>query len=398
MAQLFEPLTLRAVTLPNRVVVSPMSQYCAIDGVATDWHFAHLSRFALGGAGLVFTEATAVEDRGRRTPGDLGLWDDGQIEPLRRITKFIKENGAVPGIQISHAGRKASERRPWHGNQCLDNEDVAERGEHPWDTIGPTDEPFGQNWHAPAAMTEPTIREVLDAFTAAARRAVEAGFEVIDLYGGHGFLMHQFLSPACNTRTDAYGGTEEKRRRFGLEVIDAVRRAWPERLPLFYRISAVDWAEGGLQIDEATAFAERAYAHGVDVMDVSTGGIGGAARRQNIPIGPAFQAPYAAEIRERTGKHTMAVGFIRTAEEAEGVLQTRQADLVAIAREILYDPNWALHAAQVLGCDEGFSRWKPQFGWWLNNRDRALKKMGQPGTFFGGTASTILDLSEQKKG
>ena len=398
MARLFKPLTMRAVTLPNRVVVSPMSQYSAVNGVANDWHFAHLSRFALGGAGLVFTEATAVEERGRRTPGDLGLWKDEQIEPLRRITRFIKANGAVPGIQISHAGRKASERRPWHGNRCLDQEDVTERGEHPWETIGPTDEPFGQHWHAPMAMTEATIREVLDAFAATARRAVAAGFEVIDLYGGHGFLMHQFLSPACNTRTDTYGGTAQNRQRFGLEVIDAVRREWPERFPLFYRISAVDWADGGLQMDEATAFAEQAYAHGVDVMDVSTGGIGGSAKRQNIPIGPAFQAPLAGEIREKTRKHTMAVGFIRIAQEAEGVLQAEQADLVAIAREILYDPNWALHAAQVLGVDEEFSLWPPEFGWWLNGRARALKKLGQPGTFFSGTASTLLDLSERKKG
>ena len=398
MAHLFKPLTLRAVTIPNRVVVSPMSQYRAVNGIANDWHFAHLSRFALGGAGLVFTEATAVTESGRRTPGDLGLWNDAQIEPLRRITQFIKANGAIPGIQISHAGRKASERRPWHGNQCLDQEDVTERGEHPWETIGPTDEPFGPNWHAPKAMTETIIRDVLDAFSATARRAVEAGFEVIDLYGGHGFLMHQFLSPACNTRTDAYGGTAENRQRFGLEVIDAVRREWPEQFPLFYRISAVDWADGGLHIEEATAFAMQAYARGVDVMDVSTGGIGGPAKRQNIPIGPAFQASYAGEIRKETGRHTMAVGFIRTAEEAERVLQSEQADLVAIAREILYDPNWALHAAQALGVDEEFSLWQPEFGWWLKGRERALKKLQLPGTFFSGTASTIVDLSEQKKG
>ncbi len=373
---LFDPITLGDVTLPNRIVVSPMSQYIAQAGFANTWHTVHLGRFALGGAGLVFTEATAVEDRGRRTAGDLGLWRDDQIDPLLPAVRFIAGEGSVPGIQLGHAGRKASERRPWHGETPITEEDVALRGEAPWPTIAPSALPYGPDWHVPEEMDEAAIAAVLDAFRAAARRSFDAGFQVIDLYGGHGFLMHQFLSPAANRRGDRWGGSLENRMRFPLAVIDAVRAEWPERLPLFYRLSATDWLEGGLEVEDTVAFAAEAKAHGVTVMDVSTGGIGGDLPKKRMPVAPAFQVPFAEQIRREAGVATMAVGLILDAETADGIVASGQADLIALAREVLDDPNWALHAAGKLGLDPDFDRWRPQFGWWLNKGERALKKLG----------------------
>ena len=374
MSLLFEPLRLRDLTLRNRIVVSPMSQYAAVDGLPTDWHLPHLSRFALGGAGLVFTEATAVEQRGRRTHGDLGLWNDAQVEPLRRIAMAIQGLGAKAGIQLGHAGRKASERRPWHGESPLDDEDTAARGEPPWPALAPSPLPYRAGWPTPAAMDDAAMRAVADAFAQAAQRADRAGFDAIELYAGHGFLLHQFLSPVANVRDDDYGGSFENRARFPLEVVDAVRAHWPDAKPLFVRLSVIDWVEGGLTLDDSVAIAELLGARGVDVFDCSTGGIGGDTGRQRIPVGPAFQAPYAKPFRD-AGHHSMAVGLIRTAHEAEAILQAGQADLVALAREMLNDPNWPLHAAGELGLDEDFERWPPAFGWWLNRRAKALARL-----------------------
>lgn len=368
---LFDPLKLGDIELVNRVVVSPMSQYTAVDGFANDWHLVHLGRFAMGGAGLVFTEATAVEERGRRTHGDLGLWHDDQIAGLARVAAAIKSFGSIPAIQLGHAGRKASERRPWHRDHWVDEEDIEARGEAPWEAIAPTSEPFGPGWHTPRTMTESDIGDVIDAFVRAAERAQKAGFDVLEIYGAHGFLLHQFLSPLGNSRTDAYGGSLVGRMRLPLEVVREVRRVW--KGPLFYRLSAVDWAEGGQTIEDSVAFATALKEAGVDVVDCSSGGIGGPAKRQQIPVGPLFQAPFAETIRRDAGLQAMAVGFVRTPSEANALIAEDRADLVALGRELLFNPNWPHHAAFELGVDKDYRRWHPQFGWWLRNRDRALK-------------------------
>ena len=373
---LFSPFTVRGVTLPNRVVISPMSQYSARDGLADDWHLVHLGRFALGGAGLVFTEATGVEARGRRTHGDLGLWHDGQIEGLARIARFVQAQGAVAGIQLGHAGRKASERRPWHGWTPVNDEDAETRGETPWPVIGPTDEPYADGWHVPAAMTIEDIDTVKTAFRDAARRAHQAGFDVIEVYAAHGFLLHQFYSPVCNTRTDAYGGSFDGRIRLSLEVADAIRSVWPDDRPVFFRVSATDWVDGGWESEDTVALARRLKDHGVDVIDCSTGGIGGPHKTRRMPLAPAYQAPFAEAVRRDAGIAAMTVGFVWDAALADQIVGEGKVDLVALAREALNNPNWALHAAQTLNADPTFAMWKPQFGWWLEKRYRVLRKLG----------------------
>ena len=373
---LFSPYTVRGVTLPNRVTVSPMSQYAAVDGVANDWHFAHLSRFALGGAGLVFTEATGVEERGRRTHGDLGLWHDGQIEPLVRINTFLKQQGAVPGIQLGHAGRKASERRPWHGETPVDEEDLAARGEAPWQTIGPGALPYAEGWHVPQAMTKADIDGVLAGFRDAAARSLEAGFEVIEVYAAHGFLVHQFYSPIANDRDDEYGGDFDGRVRFALEVAEAIRSVWPDRLALSFRLSATDWVDGGWEVEDTVELARRLKDRGVDLIDCSTGGIGGRERPRRMTLAEGFQVEFAEKVKREADIDTMAVGMIWSPDFANRVVANGQADLVAMARELLDDPNWPLHAAGALGLDEGHAMWKPEFGWWLNKRERLVRKLG----------------------
>lgn len=373
---LFAPLQLGGVTIPNRIVVSPMSQYIARDGYANDWHFAHLSRFALGGAGLVFTEATAVEARGRRTHGDLGLWEDGHIAALARIATFLDSEGAVPGIQLAHAGRKASERRPWHGETPVDADDVSARDEAPWCAIAPSAIPYGESWPAPATMSLADINHVIEAFATAAGRARQAGFKVIDIYAGHGFLLHQFCSPLSNTRTDEYGGSRANRMRLSLEVASAIRREWPRDLPLMYRVSATDWIDGGWTIEDTIELSIALKAHGVDLMDCTSGGIGGAHKPRRMPLGQGFQVPFAEQVRHAAAMATMAVGFIWDPAFANTVIAEGRADLVALAREILNDPNWPLHAARELGLDPDFDRWRPQFGWWLSRRERVIEKLG----------------------
>lgn len=373
---LFAPFTLRGVELPNRVVVSPMSQYRAGRGFANDWHLVHLGRFALGGAGLVFCEATAVEARGRRTHGDLGLWRDEQIDGLARVARFLAAEGAVPGIQLAHAGRKASERRPWHGETPVVAEDIALRGEAPWTAIGPSPLPYAEGWPAPAEMTPADIAEVVAAFRDAARRALAAGFKVVEVYAAHGFLIHQFYSPIANRREDAYGGDFEGRIRLGLEIAEAIRSVWPEALPLIFRLSATDWLDGGWELEDTIAFARRLKDCGVDVIDCSSGGIGGKERPRRMALSQGFQAPFAEAVRREAGIATMAVGFIWDPDAANAIVAHGQADLVALAREVLSDPNWTLRAAEALGRDEGFALWKPEFGWWLSRRDRLVRKLG----------------------
>ena len=369
---LFQPLELRSVRLPNRVVVSPMCQYSAQDGHATDWHFVHLGKFAQGGAGAVFVEATAVERRGRITHGDLGIWDDAHVPGLRRIATFVKEQGAVPALQLGHAGRKASMARPWYGNGPLTQADL-DRGDRPWSTVAPTDTPLGEGWIAPRAMKEGDLQTVLAAFRNAARRAHVAGFDLLELHAAHGYLLHTFLSPLSNP------GPLEARMRFPLEVAAEVRKAWPEGKPLFVRVSSVDDVEGGWSLEDTVLFSKALKTLGVDVIDCSSGGILGsatAAARTVVQRVPGFQLPFAERVRKEAGIKTMAVGLILTAAQAEEALQGGRADLIAVGREALYDPNWPLHAAAALGVDADFERWPVQYGWWLARRESLLRKLG----------------------
>ena len=376
MSHLFQPLSLRGVTLKNRIAISPMSQYRARNGYANTWHLVHLGRFALGGAGLVFAEATAVEACGRRTHGDLGLWEDGQIEPLSPVTRFLTDEGAVPGIQIGHAGRKASERRPWHGETPVTDEDETLRDEAPWQAIAPSALPYAEGWPTPAAMAEADIARVIAAFGQAARRAAEAGFKVLEVYAAHGFLIHQFLSPIANARTDHWGDDEAGRRRLAVEVAKSIRAQWPEELPLIFRLSATDWVEGGIEPEDTIGTARALAAEGVDMIDCSSGGIGGRQRPARMKLEHGFQIPFAARIRREAAVATMAVGFLWDAESCEAAIADGSADMVALARELLDDPNWPLHAAAQLGADQSHAMWPPESGWWLMKRARLVEKLG----------------------
>jgi 2,4-dienoyl-CoA reductase-like NADH-dependent reductase (Old Yellow Enzyme family) len=341
MTALFSPFVQRGVTLRNRIVVSPMCQYSCTGGCATDWHLVHLGSRAVGGAGVVLAEATAVEARGRISPYDLGLWRDEQVEPLARVTKFIREHGALPGIQLAHAGRKASTARPWEGGQPVP---AAQGG---WSVVAPSALPFAEEHPVPAALDAEGITGIVQAFGEAAKRALAAGFELVEIHAAHGYLLHQFLSPLSNQRTDRYGGAFENRLRLLIEVTDAVRAVWPERLPLWVRVSATDWAEaGGWDLPQTLALAKILKAHGVDLLDCSSGGMLPHAR---IPWGPGFQVPFAEAVRREAGLATGAVGFITEPAQAEKIIAAGQADVVLLAREFLRDPYWPMHAARALG-------------------------------------------------
>jgi len=374
---LFTPITLRSVRARNRVVISPMCTYSAADGVAQDWHLVHLGKFALGGAGIVFVEATAVEARGRITHGCLGIWSDAHARVLGRIAAFLKAHGALPAIQLAHAGRKASMQRPWFGNGPLGPEDAA-RGDRPWPIVGPTEEPAAAGWLAPRAMTRADIDKVIGAFAAAARRAAAAGFEIVELHGAHGYLMHSFLSPLSNPRADGYGGDLAGRMRFPLEVVEAVRAAWPADRPLFFRISSVDGVgDAGWKIEDSIELARALKARGVDMIDCSSGGISGPVTSAMVPRELGFQVPYAAAVRRDAGIATQAVGLIIDGPQAEAILQSGAADLVAVAREALVDPFWPHHAARALGFDADFGGWPEQYGWWLKRRAKLLAAIGR---------------------
>jgi 2,4-dienoyl-CoA reductase-like NADH-dependent reductase (Old Yellow Enzyme family) len=341
--RLFEPLTLRGITLPNRIGVSPMCQYSAVEGRATDWHLVHLGGLAQGGAGLVIAEATAVSPEGRISPEDLGLWEDGQIEPLARITAFIASQRAVPGIQLAHAGRKACTPAPWRGaSMTLPLEEGG------WIPAGPSALPFDEGWTTPTELSEAEIARLIGAFREATQRALEAGFQVVELHAAHGYLLHQFLSPLANQRTDRYGGTFENRTRFLRETTEAVRRVWPERLPLFVRLSATDWAEGGWNLEESVELCRTLRGLGVDLVDVSSGGM---VPRATIPVGPGYQVPFAQRIRADATIPTGTVGLITDPQQAEAILAEGRADLVFLGRELLRDPRWPLRAAQAFGAD-----------------------------------------------
>ncbi|NMO20695.1 NADH:flavin oxidoreductase/NADH oxidase [Pyxidicoccus fallax] len=346
---LFSPLALRGVHLHNRIVVSPMCQYSSEDGFANDWHFVHLGSRAIGGAALVIFEATGVEDIGRISPADLGLWKDAHVEPLARIIRFIEQHGAVAGIQLAHAGRKASTHRPWEGEGPVPPENGG------WRTVGPSSLPFDVGYPEPEALDTAGVARVVRAFADATTRARTAGFRVIEVHAAHGYLLHQFLSPLSNKRKDEYGGSFENRIRLTLEVVRAVRERWPEDLPIIVRLSCTDWVEGGWSIEDSIALARILMKEGVELIDCSSGGVVPGVK---IPSGPGYQTPFAERIRREVGILTGAVGLIRSELQAEHIVRTQQADLVILARELLRDPYWPLRAARKLRADV---KWPPQY-------------------------------------
>lgn len=347
---LFTPLTLRGVTFRNRIVVSPMCQYSSEDGFANDWHFVHLGTRAIGGAGLIIFEATAVEDIGRISPQDLGLWKDEHIAPLERIVRFIHEHGAVAGIQLAHAGRKASTKRPWEGGGP-----IAPNEKNGWKTVAPSPIPFDEGYSEPEALDDAGIQRVIRAFVAATERARTAGFRQLEIHAAHGYLLHEFLSPLSNRRTDRYGGSFENRVRLTREVVQAVRKRWPDELPLFVRFSCSDWVEGGWTLEDTVALSKLVKEDGADLIDCSSGAIVPGVK---IPAGPGYQTPFAERIRKEAGIPTGAVGFIRSAFQADHILRTEQADMVVLARELLRNPYWPLQAARELHAEVA---WPPQY-------------------------------------
>jgi len=354
---LLSPYTIRGVTLRNRIVMSPMCQYIAKDGFADDWHLVHLGSRAAGGTGLVFVEATAVEAEGRITPGDLGIWSDAHIEPLARIARFVKSQGAVPGIQLAHAGRKASCDLPWNGGAGLITPDVGG-----WPVVGPSAIPFDETSPTPTALDAAGIERIVASFAAATKRALAAGFEVIEVHAAHGYLLHEFLSPLSNQRTDDYGGSLENRMRLVLRVAEQTRKLVPQELPVFVRISATDWADGGWDAEQSVVLARRLKDLGIDLIDVSTGGL---VPRVRIPVGKNYQVPFARKIRDEAGIAVGAVGLITEAAQANEIVTGGEADLVFLARELLREPYWALKAQAELGAEQS---WPISYGYAVKRR------------------------------
>lgn len=377
---LFAPLTIRGTTLPSRAGVSPMCMYGSVDGMVSDFHLAHLGRFALGGAGLVIVEATAIEPRGRISHHDLGLWKDEQLGGLSRIATLLESHGAVPGIQLSHAGRRAAVREPWFAGAPLDDTDAA-LGLPPWPVIGPSALPAGpEGWQVPHELTLEEIAQSIEQWAAAARRARNAGFRFIELHGAHGYLLHSFLSPVSNQRTDGYGGDAEKRMRYPLEVIRAVREALGDETILSYRVSSVDGAtEGGMGLHDVVEFARHAVAAGVDVIDTSSGGIS-ADRSTDTRVrrGFSFHADFAREFKSQTGAVVACVGFIVDPEQASLLIEEGYTDIVLLGREMLDNPNWVHHARRSLTTDE-FDHWHQRYGSALGPRLRSLEKLAESG-------------------
>lgn len=339
MNQLFTALNIKSVSLKNRIAISPMCQYSSEDGYANDWHLVHLGSRAVGGAGLIISEACAVLPEGRITPNDLGIWKDDHIENLKKITAFIETQGAVPAIQLAHAGRKASCSQPWNGGVLLKMEDGG------WDTVGPSAIAFNEQYSLPHALSIDGIEDVIDAFGAAAKRALQAGFKIVEIHAAHGYLLHEFFSPKSNLRTDAYGGSFENRTRIVCDIVKAVKENWPATLPIFVRISATDWVDGGWTIDESVALSKKLKDLGVDLIDCSSGGN---ISHVKIPIAPGYQVQFSKKIKTDAEILTGAVGLITNAQQAETILMNQEADLVLIARESLRDPYFPLNAAKAL--------------------------------------------------
>jgi 2,4-dienoyl-CoA reductase-like NADH-dependent reductase (Old Yellow Enzyme family) len=340
--KLFSPLFVRSLEFRNRIFVSPMCQYSSTDGMPNDWHLVHLGSRAVGGAGLVIVEATAITPEGRISPGDLGIWNDNQVKAFQKITSFISAQGSVPGIQLAHAGRKASTAAPWNGGGPVGS---AEGG---WQTVAPSPIPFGAGYPSPRELSRSEIEEHVHKFAEAAQRAHKAGFKVVELHMAHGYLMHEFLSPLTNQRNDEFGGTLEGRARFPLQVAKAVREAWPSDLPVFVRISATDWVEGGWDLSQSVTLSRWLRDIDVDLIDCSSGGL---VPHAKVPAAPGYQVPFAATIREEAGIATGAVGLITEPQQAEDILARGEADVIILARAMLRDPYWPLHAAMALSVD-----------------------------------------------
>jgi 2,4-dienoyl-CoA reductase-like NADH-dependent reductase (Old Yellow Enzyme family) len=363
------PIALRGLTARNRVVVSPMCQYSSAEGGPSDWHLVHLGKFALGGAGVVFCEETAVEARARKTYGCAGIYDDRHTPMYRRITGFLREQGAIPAMQLGHAGRKASCGPPWTNFAPLTAADT-EKGLAPWQPVAPSAVAPREEAQVPHALTLAEIQETLAAWREAALRTLDAGFGLIEIHGAHGYLIHQFLSPLANQRTDAYGGDLAGRMRYALEVAETVRGAVPREMPLFFRVSAVDGEGGAWNMDDTVALAKALKARGIDVITCSSGGISGPLNMAIVPRTPGYQVPYAERVRREAGLMSCAVGLITEPAHAESILQSGQADLIALARELMYNPNWPVHAAKALGDPEYLDLLPPAYAWWLKRREK----------------------------
>lgn len=377
--KLFTPITIRGVTIPNRIMLSPMNQHSARDGYADDGLLVHLGKFALGGFGIVTTEATAIERNARIAYGDLGIWSDKHIPGLKRVCDFVRSVGAVPGMQIGHSGRKGASQRPWQGFGPLTEED-AKNGEPAWPLMSPTRDALGERHVVPDQLSQVGIAGVLNSFAQAAARADAAGFDILEVHAGHGYLIASFLSPVINTRNDEYGGDLSGRMRFALEVAEAVRRRWPNEKPLFYRISSVDGHPEGWQIEDSIILARELKRRGVDVIDCSSGGLRQSTALENSRRHPGYQVAYASEIKRGANIATVAVGLILDGHQAESILEEGHSDFVALARQALYDPFWAHHAAQQLGADPNFEKWHVSAGWWLAKRKPGLAEIGRAGT------------------
>lgn len=375
MSKLFSPFQLGGVRLKNRVMISPMCQYSAIEGVAQRYHHAHYGRFALGGAGLVMLEVTAVSPEGRGTTGDLALWNEAQQEGLAPLAEIISELGAVPGIQLGHAGRKGATQRPWHGGRPLGSDDLRERNEKAWPLVAPSALAMTPDRQVPQQLDLDGIRKVRDGFVSAARRAVAAGFRVIEIHSAHGYLLHQFVSPLSNERRDEYGGDLAGRCRLTCEIVAAIKSELPSDGAVMVRVSGADGADGGHEIADTVEFARLLRKAGADAIDCSGGGLRGRASDSKLAIGIGYQAPYAAAIRREADIPTVAVGLILEGDHAETILADDDADIIAVGRAALNDPNWALHAHQLLE-GGGFDAWPPQSGWWLEWRAERLRSVG----------------------
>ncbi|MDI1269947.1 MAG: NADH:flavin oxidoreductase/NADH oxidase [Polaromonas sp.] len=370
---LFQSLKLRELELGNRIVISPMCQHAADRGHATPWHMVHLGKFALGGAGLILTESTAVDPRGRIGTADLGLWKDSQVEPLKAVVDFVHANNSAIGVQLAHAGRKSGSQPLWDGGAALSPDSMA-GDEEPWERLGPSAIPAGPGWSAPDVLDESGIAAVVKSFVDATVRAERAGFDVVELHFGHGYLVASFLSPSSNQRQDDWGGSLWKRMKLALDVARAVRIAWPTPKPLFCRLSAVDGTVDGWSLDDSVVLAKELKACGVDVIDCSSGGLTEETRALPVPRGLGFQVPFSERIRHEAQVMTQAVGMIVDAHQAQAILEEGKADLVALGREALLDPYWSHHAAIALGADPGFERWPIRHGVWLAKRAPALRQ------------------------
>jgi 2,4-dienoyl-CoA reductase-like NADH-dependent reductase (Old Yellow Enzyme family) len=369
---LFTPLRLRGVTARNRVVVSPMCQYSSESGGPTDYHLVHLGKFAMGGAGIVFCEETAVEARGRKSHHCAGIYDDAHVPGYRRINDFIRSQGAVPAIQIGHGGRKGSGCSPWEGYRPLTDED-AKHGHAPWRTVSSSAIPASAQAPAPHALTLEEMRGVVESWRTAATRALDAGYDIIEVHAAHGYLIHQFLSPLANRRDDAYGGDLQGRMRLCLEILEAVRDAWPADRPVFMRVSAVDGVNGAWSADDTVVLARAAKERGVDIVTTSSGGIAGPGTATPVPRVPGYHVPYAAKVRREAGVGTIAVGLITEPRHAEEILREGHADLIALARELLWNPNWPAHAARELGVPGYLDLLPRGYAWWLKRREDILE-------------------------